>query len=184
VSPFLVKGVKMYHMRIIWFIVIGILISISSVHAAPKKTSTSSSTTTKARTPTTTKAKTTKSIPTVQKDSKEALYDEGKKLADAKNYYAALRIYEKANLKYPNDPDILNMLAYSQRKTGSIDEAITNYKKALRLKSHFPEAREYLAEAYIQAAVAEIRTLRSYGSNAIHELEDVIKEFRDAARNL
>jgi len=118
------------------------------------------------------------------KADKEALYQQGKNLSDQKNYQAALAVFEDANRKYPSDASILNMLAFCQRKSGRTDEAITNYHKALALQPHFPEAREYLGEAYIQAALKEIETLKSYGPDATEELGDVTKEFKEAAEAL
>src|SRR5262245_16011375 len=62
---------------------------------------------------------------------KDKMYQEGKALSDAGNFSEALDIFTDASKKYPADPDILNMLAYCQRKTGKVDEAIMNYQKAL-----------------------------------------------------
>ena len=49
------------------------------------------------------------------------------------------------------------MLAFSERKQGNLDEAFEYYAKALALRPKFPEAREYLAEAHIQAALKELK---------------------------
>jgi hypothetical protein len=48
----------------------------------------------------------------------------------------------------------------------------------------FPEAREYMGEAYIQAALAEIETLKSYGKDDDEQRAALIKAFKDAATNL
>lgn len=73
------------------------------------------------------------------------------------------------------------MLAHTQLKLGMIEESLENYKKALKLRPRFPEAREYLGEAYIQAALRELETLKSYGTEAAEQSEDLVNEFKKAA---
>ena len=73
------------------------------------------------------------------------------------------------------------MLAFSLRKTGKIDKAIKHYHKALKLRPRFPQAREYQGEAYIQAAVREITTLKRYGKTAEHEHDDLVEALIEAA---
>jgi tetratricopeptide (TPR) repeat protein len=121
------------------------------------------------------------------KDAEEdvmAVYEKGKKASDAGEFEKALGIFEKAHEMDPKNPDVLNMLAYTQRKNGKIDQAIENYHRALELRPKFPEAREYLGEAYIQAALREIKTLESYGDEADHELEELVEAFKAAASGL
>ena len=112
------------------------------------------------------------------------LYRQGKELADQNKHAEALAIFVQANDKQPNDPDVLNMLAHCQLKTGSIDESLTSYKKALEIKPNFPEAREYLGEAYLAAALREVATLKSYGKEGEEQLEDLEKEFKEAAEKV
>lgn len=113
-----------------------------------------------------------------------ALYEKGKQASDAGEFEKALGIFEKAYEMEQENPDILNMLAYTQRKNGQIDQAIENYHRALKLRPKFPEAREYLGEAYIQAALREIDTLKSYGEEADHELEELVEALKTAAAGL
>lgn len=113
-----------------------------------------------------------------------SLYDQGVTASKNNDFQGALIFFEAALSEDRNNPDILNMLAHTQRKLGMIDEALANYKKALELRPRFPEAREYLGEAYIEAALREIETLKSYGSDAGEELEDLTKDFKEAAEKL
>ena len=112
------------------------------------------------------------------------LYKLGQAAADQKDFALALSYFQKARKADPKDPEVLNMLAYSLRKTGKIDEAIETYKEALKLRPEFPEAREYLGEAYVQAALREVETLRGYGGEASEELEELIEAIQEAARGL
>ncbi len=111
-------------------------------------------------------------------------YQKGKAAAEEGDYENARKYFEKAAERDPDNPDILNDLAHAQRKTGQLDLALENYAKALRLRPHFPEAREYLGEAYIQAALREMENLKLYGEEGEEQLEDLQKAFKEAASNL
>jgi Flp pilus assembly protein TadD len=111
-------------------------------------------------------------------------YDKGVKLVEDGEYTKARRAFEKAARKAPTDADVLNMLAYSQRKSGQLDRAIETYQKALAIRPRFPQAREYLAEAYLQASLRELETLKSYGSEAEDESAELIRALQDAANGL
>jgi len=113
-----------------------------------------------------------------------SLYDQGVAAGKNNDFQKALTLFNQALQEDANNPDILNMLAHAQLKLGMIDEALESYKKALILRPKFPEAREYLGEAYIQAALREIKTLKSYDSEGGENLEDLTKAFKDAAASL
>lgn len=113
-----------------------------------------------------------------------SLFEKGVQADKAGDYKSALNYFQKAVNLDRNNPDIYNMLAHSQRKLGMIDEALDNYKKALSLRPNFPEAREYLGEAYIQAALREIEILKGYGKAGDEFRDDLIKALQDAATNL
>ncbi len=113
-----------------------------------------------------------------------SLYDKGVAADKAGNDRDALDYFRQALKKDKNNPDILNMLAHSERKLGMINEAIDDYWKALKLRPRFPQAREYMGEAYIQATLKEIETLKSYGKDGEEERNDLIKAFKDAAASL
>jgi tetratricopeptide (TPR) repeat protein len=111
-----------------------------------------------------------------------SLYDQGLSASQANDFQKALPLFEQALRNDPNNPDILNMLAHSQRKIGLIDESLANYKKALELRPNFPEAHEYLGEAYIEAALRELEVLKSDGGNAKEQVEDLTNFIKDAAQ--
>jgi len=112
------------------------------------------------------------------------LYAEGEGLVWAGKYDEALAVFEKAHKKDKKNPDVVNMLAYTQRKTGDLDSAFENYARALELKPRFPEAREYLGEAHIDAVLREIETLRGYGAEGQKELAELIQALKKAAEGL
>jgi tetratricopeptide (TPR) repeat protein len=77
----------------------------------------------------------------------------------------ARTFFEQAVRAKKDDPDALNMLAYTQRKTGRLQEAFANYARALELRPNFPQAREYLGEAHLQAALLELEALTAAGAD-------------------
>ncbi|MDD5691764.1 MAG: tetratricopeptide repeat protein, partial [Candidatus Omnitrophica bacterium] len=95
-----------------------------------------------------------------QKSSAVSLYDRGVEATNGGNFNGALSYFQQALAEDKDNPDILNMIAHTQLKLGQIDESLETYKKALELRPRFPEAREYLGEAYIKAALREIKTLK------------------------
>jgi len=113
-----------------------------------------------------------------------SLYDQGVGASENNDYLKALTLFEQALREDSSNPDILNMLAHTQLKLGMIDEALESYKRALALRPRFPEAREYLGEAYIQAALREMKTLQSYGGEGADNLKDLTKAFKDAVDSL
>ena len=112
-----------------------------------------------------------------------SLYDQGMEATRSHNFQVAMDLFDKALQEDPKNPDILNMLAHSQRKVGKIDQAIANYKKALVWRPHFPEAREYLGEAYIQAAQEQMEILKSYKDEGAEQLEDLTKALKEVVKN-
>jgi tetratricopeptide (TPR) repeat protein len=112
------------------------------------------------------------------------LYDQGVDLAKSEQYAEARKIFEQLEAQQPKSPEVLNMLAFTQRKTGDLDTALGNYQKALKIKPKFPQAREYLAEAYLQAAMREAETLKGYGDDGSAELTKVADAMQEAASHL
>ncbi|WP_339774126.1 tetratricopeptide repeat protein [uncultured Thalassospira sp.] len=72
------------------------------------------------------------------------------KLIDAGNYSDAIVSLEKMQKADPENADVLNYLAYSQRKSGDLKSAEVNYDKALKINPDHPGALEYQGELYIQ----------------------------------
>ncbi|MFA6435455.1 MAG: tetratricopeptide repeat protein [Elusimicrobiales bacterium] len=116
--------------------------------------------------------------------SAKLLYDKGVLADKAGDDKTALDYFRQALKQDKKNPDMINMLAHSERKLGMLNEAITDYWTALSLRPRFPEAREYMGEAYIQAALKEMETLKSYGKAGEQQRKDLIKAFKDAAEAL
>ncbi len=111
-------------------------------------------------------------------------YQQGQQAVERKEFGTASRLFRDALEVHPDDPDVLNMLAFSERKQGHLDEAFEYYQKALTKRPRFPEAREYLAEAHLQAAIEQLHTLQGYGQDGTEEAKELIEEFKESAAKL
>jgi predicted Zn-dependent protease len=69
---------------------------------------------------------------------------------DAGAYQAALTRLMALDQATPNDPDILNLIGFSLRKTGHPDQALDYYGRALAQKPDHLGANEYLGELYLE----------------------------------
>lgn len=118
------------------------------------------------------------------KDEAQEMFDRGMQLVKEGDYEGARERFEKAVKKKKDNPDYVNMLAYTQRKTGNLPDAFENYEKALGMRPNFPQAREYLGEAHIQAALLQVDVLRKAGPSGAKELEQLAAAFRKAADTL
>ncbi len=114
----------------------------------------------------------------------QGLYQKGIEATNSGDFDKAIDYFQQVLQLKDDDADALNMLAHAQRKTGKIDEALENYKKALQLQPNFPQAREYLGEAYIQAALREMETLKGEGRDGQEQLQLLQAALKDAAGSL
>ena len=103
-------------------------------------------------------------------DSKASLYKEAKKmvlkakkLEKKDKIEKSLKLYSKAYDKlikaYEKDkknPDILNFLGYTLRKTGDFKKAEVYYLKGLELDAKHLGINEYLGELYVQTGRIEL----------------------------
>ena len=83
-----------------------------------------------------------------------------KSLVDAGDYTSALSRLTALDQETPNDPDVLNLIGFSLRKTGHPDQALDYYSRALAQDPGHLGANEYLGELYLelkQPAKAEER---------------------------
>jgi len=108
------------------------------------------------------------------------------KLIDAEKYEMAIYELKTALVESPDDADLLNLLAYSQRKLMRFDEALVNYQMALEIEPEHRGANEYLGELYLQLgqlddALERLQVLDDdcfFGCEEFNELEEAIKIYR------
>ncbi len=96
----------------------------------------------------------------------------------------ALRLVGHVLSLDPTDAAAFNVRGYCLRKTGDLDGAFQAYGNALKLRPDFPEARAYLAEAHIEAAIHQAEVLRGYGEGGASALLEVAQALRRAAASV
>ncbi len=125
---------------------------------------------------------------------KESLYDDAVKLVKragklekkdktvkAKKLYSqAFNKLEKAYKSDKKNPDILNYMGFTTRKTGNFEKAEKFYLEGLSLKPNHNGINEYLGELYVQTnrmdkANERLEVLKSCNCKEYGELELIIK---------
>lgn len=79
-----------------------------------------------------------------------ATLDAAKAKIDAGDFRNAIPILTVLVQKEPNNPDALNLMGYSLRKTGQTNMALQYYNRALVLNPKHLGANEYLGELYVE----------------------------------
>ncbi len=125
---------------------------------------------------------------------KESLYEDAVKLVKragklekkdktdkAKKLYSqAFNKLEKAYKSDKKNPDILNYMGFTTRKTGNFEKAEKFYLEGLSLKPNHNGINEYLGELYVQTnridkAKERLNVLKSCNCKEYGELELIIK---------
>ena len=126
--------------------------------------------------------------------SKVSMYDEAVKLIKragnlekkdkkdkaVKLYKEAFSKLQTANKKDKNNPNILNYMGFTSRKSGNFDEAEKFYLKGLSLDPKHNGINEYLGELYVQTdriekAKERLAVLKNCNCKEFQELELIIK---------
>jgi tetratricopeptide (TPR) repeat protein len=107
-------------------------------------------------------------------------------MIDDEKYQDAIVELQRMLKENPEDADVLNLLAYSQRKSQQFDEAMVNYQKALNIEPKHLRANEYLGELYLQLgqldkAQERLQVLDKacfFGCKEFDKLEKAIETYR------
>jgi Flp pilus assembly protein TadD len=114
----------------------------------------------------------------------------GKRAIEVKDWNAAIKSLTAAEQRDPRNADIQNLLGYSYRNSGKLDEAFKHYERALQLDPRHRGAREYLGEAYLMAnnlpkAEEQLAALKSMCPRVCEERDDLersIERYRTAKK--
>ena len=98
-----------------------------------------------------------------------------------KLYVKALDKLQEAHKQDRNNPDILNYLGFTLRKTGKFDEAEKFYLAGLKIKPDHNGINEYLGELYvktgrIELAKERLAVLKNCNCKEFNELKEVIEK--------
>ena len=107
------------------------------------------------------------------------LEKKGKNKKAQKLYQEALDYLYKANKVKPFDPDILNYLGFTNRKTNNFEDAEIYYLMGLEIDPNHIGINEYLGELYvatnrIDLAKERLEILKNCNCIEYQELKDVI----------
>ena len=96
-------------------------------------------------------------------------------------YLKAYKKLEKAYAKDKKNPDILNYLGYTLRKTGDFEKAETYYLRGLELDAGHLGINEYLGELYVQTnridlAKERLSVLKGCNCEEYEELKELIEK--------
>lgn len=113
--------------------------------------------------------------------------DTAQQLVDGQKYEEALPLLFRLDEESPNNSDVLNLIGFSLRKTGKVDDALGYYQRALALNPAHLGANEYLGELYLEmkqpAKAKERLTVLQKACGDCEEFEDLrAKIDRYAAR--
>ena len=117
--------------------------------------------------------------------SKPAAYNEAVALIKAENYPDGISKLKKAEQSAKDDADIQNLLGFSYRKSGNLDEEAKHYDKALGLDPKHKGALEYQGELFLMlgnkaAAEDNLEKLDKIcwlGCEELDELRTAIEKF-------
>ena len=88
---------------------------------------------------------------TITSDSDaNADYQKAQSAIAGADYKTAADLLQKVLTRQPDNPDVLNLMGFSERKMGESSTALMYYKKALDLQPAHIGANEYLGELYLE----------------------------------
>lgn len=101
-------------------------------------------------------------------------------------YQEAISRLQALSLDEPDNPDVFNLLGFSLRKTGSLDDAGFAYRRALELAPTHKGALEYQGELFLmqgdvaraEANLDRLDELCFFGCSEERNLEAAIKDWR------
>ncbi len=107
-------------------------------------------------------------------------------LIEAEKYEQAIEELAGELKENPEDPDLLNLYAFSNRKLQRFDVALENYMKALEIEPKHRGANEYLGELYLQMGQPDKAEERLgvldvacfFGCREYDKLKQAINEYR------
>lgn len=111
-------------------------------------------------------------------------YLAGRQAVNRKDWPGAVASFRKVVAAEPNNADGYNMLGFSLRWMGKMDEAFAAYDKALAINPKHLGALEYSGIAYLKAgqpdkAKAQLVRLESAGGKRTEEYRDLARAITD-----
>lgn len=113
-------------------------------------------------------------------------YAAGKKASEMKNWAEAARLFERAQVRNPDNADLENVLGYSYRNLKKYDLAFKHYRRAIELDPRHRGAHEYIGETYLMTGdlagaekhLAALRDICLLPCEELTDLERAIAAYR------
>ena len=120
--------------------------------------------------------------------SSDSNYGSAQSAISEENYQQAVENLRQALADSPDDADVLNLLGFSYRKLGDVDQAFDYYQQALAIDPEHRGANEYLGELYLETGQLEKAQERLevldgacfFGCLELDELKEEIENYRAA----
>jgi len=114
----------------------------------------------------------------------------GRKAVDAQDWKTAVDSFNRVAVRDPRNADVQNLLGYSWRKSGNLDQAFKYYNEALRLDPGHKGAHEYIGEAYLmvnnlpkaEEHLARLDKLCFLPCSEYSDLKKAVDKYRSAAK--
>jgi len=114
----------------------------------------------------------------------------GRKAVDAQDWKAAIDSFNRVATREPRNADAQNLLGYSWRKSGNLDQAFKYYNEALRLDPGHKGAHEYIGEAYLmvnnlpkaEEHLARLDKLCFLPCSEYSDLKKAVEKYKSAAK--
>jgi len=117
-------------------------------------------------------------------------YAAGQRAVGKKDWAEAARLFERAQLRHPDEADLQNMLGYSYRNLKQYELAFKHYKRAIELDPRHRGAHEYIGETYLlvgdlagaEKHLAALKEICLLPCEELKDLERAIAQYRAKPR--
>src|SRR5262245_38964579 len=116
--------------------------------------------------------------------------ESGRKAIESQDWKSAIDSFSRVAAREPNNADVQNLLGYSWRKSGNLDQAFKYYNEALRLDPGHKGAHEYIGEAYLmvnnlpkaEEHLARLDKLCFFPCSEFRELKSAVEKYKSTAK--
>ena len=113
-------------------------------------------------------------------------YAAGKRAIDSKDWAEAVRRFERAKLRHPDQADLHNLLGFSYRNLRQYEPAFAAYRRAIEIDPRHRGAHEYIGETYLatgdlagaQKHLAALRAICVLPCEELADLEKAVAQYQ------
>jgi len=117
-------------------------------------------------------------------------YAAGQRAVGKKEWAEAARLFQRAEIRHPDEADLQNMLGYSYRNLKQYDLAFKHYKRAIEIDPRHRGAHEYIGETYLligdlagaERHLAALKEICLLPCDELRDLERAIAEYQAKPR--